>query len=94
MVLWNSPCVGSLKCNSDGAFKGNSRPSSGAFCMRNGEGNFVYSEVRRLFDGSNLVAEVVALRLGLEHCVEHNFLPGALCFRWAMVNSLEYCYGS
>lgn len=39
---------------------------------------FVYLEARRLFDGSNLIAKVVALRLGLEHCVAHNFIPVTL----------------
>ncbi|XP_049352605.1 uncharacterized protein LOC125817063 [Solanum verrucosum] len=65
----------SFKCNFDGASKGNPDPSSGPFCIRNREGNLIYAEVRRLFDGINLVAEVVALRLGLEFCVQHNLLP-------------------
>ncbi|KAH0776320.1 hypothetical protein KY290_007731 [Solanum tuberosum] len=66
--------MGSFKCNSNGASKGNPGPSSGVFCIGNGEGNLIYAEVRRLFDGTNLVAEVVALRLGLEYCVQHNLL--------------------
>ncbi|KAH0670783.1 hypothetical protein KY289_025276 [Solanum tuberosum] len=77
-VVWKLLEMGSFKCNSDGASKGNPSPSSGAFCIRNGEGNLFYAEVGRLFDGSNLVAEVVALRLGLEYCVQHNLLPVTL----------------
>ncbi|KAH0635770.1 hypothetical protein KY289_035685 [Solanum tuberosum] len=67
--------MGSFKCNFDGASKGNPGLSSRPFCIRNREENLIYAEIRRLFDGSNLVAEVVALRLGLEFCVQHNLLP-------------------
>ncbi|WMV33391.1 hypothetical protein MTR67_026776, partial [Solanum verrucosum] len=46
-----------FKCNYDGASKGNLGPSSGPFSIRNGERNLMYAEVRRLFDGANLVGE-------------------------------------
>lgn len=74
-IVSNPPEMRSFKCNVDGASKGNPGPSSGPFCTRNREGNLIYAEDTRLFDGTNLVAEVVALRLGLEFCVQHNLLP-------------------
>ncbi|KAH0688092.1 hypothetical protein KY284_018645 [Solanum tuberosum] len=39
VVKWIKPTIG-FKCYSDGAFKGNSGPSFGAFCIRDVEGNF------------------------------------------------------
>ncbi|KAH0665275.1 hypothetical protein KY285_026481 [Solanum tuberosum] len=57
IVVWNPPVMGSFKCNSDGASKGNPGPSYGAFCIKNGERNLFYAEVRRLFDGANIVVE-------------------------------------
>lgn len=84
MVTWSPPFVGSFKYNSDGASKGNPSTSVGAFCIRNGEGDFVCTKFRRLFDGSNLVIEVMTLILGLEHYVAQNFLIVTL-----MINSLS-----
>lgn len=75
MVTWNPLNLVFFKCNSDGASKENPDPSSGDFCIKNKEGDFVYVEVRRLFIRTNQATKVVALRLGLEHCVEHNILP-------------------
>ncbi|KAH0632756.1 hypothetical protein KY285_035433 [Solanum tuberosum] len=65
--------MGSFKCNFDGASKGNPGLSSRPFCIRNREENLIYAEIRRLFDGSNLVAEVVALRLGTQRLTYSNF---------------------
>lgn len=45
-----------LKCNSDGASKGNLGPSSGAFCIRSDTRNLVYAEAIRLEEDTNLVA--------------------------------------
>lgn len=49
--------------------------SSGAFCIRDDRGDIVYAEARRLEDGSNLLAESVALRMGLEYCITHQLVP-------------------
>lgn len=59
--------VETYKCNSNGAAKGNPDPSSGAFFVRNEEGNLVYVEARWFEDNYNLVAEILAVRHGLEY---------------------------
>lgn len=66
IVYRKPPAMGTYKCNLDGASKENPGPSSGAFCVRDGEGNLVYAECRRMEDGSNLMAEMTTLRFGLE----------------------------
>lgn len=50
--------MGDFKCNSDSASKGNPRPSSGVFCVRDDLGNVVYAERRRFGDKTNLVVAV------------------------------------
>lgn len=75
VVYWKPPNLGSFKCNSNGAAKGNPGPRSSLFCIRNKEGDLIYAESRRIADSSNLIAEAVALKLGLEYCVEHNLIP-------------------
>lgn len=65
---------GSFKCNLDGDAKGNSGPSSRDFRIKNGEGKLIYAEARRLEAGTNLVAEVVALRLRLEYRISNNYI--------------------
>lgn len=41
VVRWSSPLMDWLKCTTNGASKGNSGPSSAAFCLRNHEGLLV-----------------------------------------------------
>lgn len=67
--------MGKYKCNSDRASKGNPGLSSCAFCIRNDIGNLGYAEGVRIVDTNNLMAEVMALRMGLEHCKRNNLLP-------------------
>ncbi|KAH0675691.1 hypothetical protein KY285_023492 [Solanum tuberosum] len=74
MVYWKTPSRG-YKCNTDGAAKGNPDPSSGAFCVRNEAGNLMYTKWRRFGVNSNLVAEVLAFRMGLEYSINHHYLP-------------------
>lgn len=74
VVKWIKPMVG-YKCNSDGASKGNPGPSSGAYCIRDVEGNFVYAEVKRMEDNNNLKAEIKAITMGLEYCRTKEIFP-------------------
>lgn len=67
--------LGTFNFNSGCASKGNPSLSSRTFCIRNKEGAFLYVEIGMLFNGINLVVEVVALRLGLEYYVKYNILP-------------------
>uniref|UniRef100_A0A0V0HEC1 Putative ovule protein n=1 Tax=Solanum chacoense TaxID=4108 RepID=A0A0V0HEC1_SOLCH len=69
------PRVDTYKCNTDGASKGNPGPSSSAFCIRDGHGNLLHAEGKMIGVSNNLIAEIVAMRLGLEYCKYHNLFP-------------------
>ncbi|XP_060177940.1 uncharacterized protein LOC132607880 [Lycium barbarum] len=72
LFLWGDLAT---KCNTDGAAKGNPRPSSTAFCIRNEEGDLVHAVAKILIDGSNIVAKAEAIRMGLMYCVEKELFP-------------------
>lgn len=63
---WTHPPINWLKCNTDGATKGNPKPSSAAFCIRNSNGDLIIAKGLRIQDTINLVAEARAIREGLE----------------------------
>ncbi|XP_060182430.1 uncharacterized protein LOC132612110 [Lycium barbarum] len=65
IIKWMRPASGFYKCNTDGAAKGNPRPSSAAFCIRNEEGDLVYVAAKILTDGTNIMVEAEAIRMGL-----------------------------
>ncbi|KAH0711960.1 hypothetical protein KY289_007919 [Solanum tuberosum] len=75
VVYWKLPRHNTFKCNTDDSSKGNPGPSSSAFCIRDDQGNLVYAEGNMIGLSNNLIAEVVAIRLGLEYCRIHNLLP-------------------
>ncbi|XP_060195246.1 uncharacterized protein LOC132624493 [Lycium barbarum] len=66
LFQWNRPNFGWYKCNTNGASRGNSGPSSTAFCVRNHEGDLICAKGRGLPDSTNIVAEAVAIKEGLE----------------------------
>lgn len=66
IVRWKWIERGKYKCKNTS--KENPCPSSSALCIKNGDGKFVYAEIRRLNNCTILVAEVIAIRIGLEHC--------------------------
>jgi len=57
------------------ASKGNPGPSSTAFCVQNDQGDLIHAEGKIIGVSNNLVAEIVALRLGLEFCKNKNLFP-------------------
>ncbi|KAH0698915.1 hypothetical protein KY284_013130 [Solanum tuberosum] len=61
-VKWHPPPSGWLKCNTDGASRGNPRPSVVAFCIINHEGELVIAKGVRILDSTNLVAEAITIR--------------------------------
>ncbi|WMV33517.1 hypothetical protein MTR67_026902 [Solanum verrucosum] len=63
-VKWHPPPSGWLKCNTDGASRGNPGPSAAAFCIKNHEGELVTAKGVRILDSTNLVAEVLLLEKG------------------------------
>lgn len=60
-VNWNKPSLGYLKCNCDGASKGNPGESSYAFCIRKHNGDLVWVVAERFGVGTNTMAEAKAI---------------------------------
>ncbi|XP_060194894.1 uncharacterized protein LOC132624080 [Lycium barbarum] len=75
LIKWRRPASGVFKCNTDGVAKGNPGPSSAAFCIRNDVGDLVYAVAKTLTDGTNIVAEAEAIRMGMRYCVEKQLFP-------------------
>lgn len=63
--IWNLPEEGWLKCNTDGAYRGNPGQSCYAFCIRNTQGNILYAEAKRLGQMTNMEAKIKAILHGL-----------------------------
>ncbi|KAH0701521.1 hypothetical protein KY285_015799 [Solanum tuberosum] len=68
IVRWLSPPINWLKCNTDGASKGNHRPSSTTFCIRDHLGDLVIVKGFKIQDTTNIVAEARAITEGLLFC--------------------------
>lgn len=66
-VLWEHPPDGWVKYNTDGAAKGNPRPSSYAYCVRNSRGELLFGEGRRIEYTTNTVAEARAILEACKH---------------------------
>lgn len=75
IVRWRRPPGGCYKCKFDGASKGNSGPSLAAFCVRNCFGDIVIVKGKRIPDSTSLVAEAVAIKEGIQFCIDRNLLP-------------------
>lgn len=73
MVQWRRSSTEIYKYNFDGVYKENSGHSSLIFCMRNCIWRLIYAEVKILSDGTNLIAEVKGLKVGLEYYISNNF---------------------
>ncbi|WMV30097.1 hypothetical protein MTR67_023482 [Solanum verrucosum] len=70
VVIWRKPEIGWLKCNTDGACRGNLGERSAAFCIRDADGNLVYAEAKRLWITNSIQAEARAIQGGIQHCIE------------------------
>jgi len=70
-VLWKPPDTHRLKCNTDGASKGNPGLSSYGFCLRNSHGNLIYARAAGVGTTTNTEAEAVAIHEALEYCWEN-----------------------
>lgn len=66
-VYWK-PQEGCLKCNTDGASRGNPGRSTYGFVLRNSTGELIYAQGEEIEEGSNLQAEAIAIREALAHC--------------------------
>ena len=63
-----------MKCNTDGASRGNPGPSSAAICLRDHEGNLVVAKGFKIQDTTNLIAEARAIRESLLFCKEQGMV--------------------
>jgi len=70
VVIWKKPEIGWLKCNTDGACRGNPGESSAAFYIRDADGNLVYDEAKRLGITNSIKAEAIAIQGGIQHYIE------------------------
>ncbi|XP_009624555.1 uncharacterized protein [Nicotiana tomentosiformis] len=74
-VTWKFPFEGWFKCNIYGASKGNPRPSSYGFCIRDCQANLVYAKAKKIGETTNIVAEAKAIAEDMDYCVEKNLHP-------------------
>ncbi|KAH0729684.1 hypothetical protein KY289_000872 [Solanum tuberosum] len=68
---WEPPPNNLLKCNTDGASKGNPGPNSAAFCIKDHDRNLIVAKGFKLPDMTNKVAEAIDIRESLIYCSEH-----------------------
>lgn len=66
LVYWRSLEEGTLRCNTDGASKGNPRESAYGIFFRNWEGNLVYAQTEQIGITTNIEAETRAIRMTLK----------------------------
>ncbi|XP_060170728.1 uncharacterized protein LOC132601671 [Lycium barbarum] len=68
-VCWRPPDIGWMKCNTDGASRGNPGRSSWSFCLRNANGDLVFAQSKEMKEGnfSNTEAEAKAILQALRH---------------------------
>ncbi|KAH0636380.1 hypothetical protein KY290_036818 [Solanum tuberosum] len=69
-VVWRPPDLQKLKCNVDGASKGNPGPSSYGFCQRNSQGDLIYARAAGVGNTTNFEAESLAIYESFEYCWE------------------------
>ncbi|KAH0693102.1 hypothetical protein KY285_020199 [Solanum tuberosum] len=79
-----------LKCNTDGASKGNPGLSSVAFCIRDHTGDLVVAIGKRIEEVPSLKAEALAIKECLEYCHRMNYKKIILEIdSWSLVQILQ-----
>lgn len=69
-VLLHLPHVGWIKCNIDGACKGDNRGASYAFCIRDVIGNLIYAQADSIVDAINSIAEAQVILEALRYITQ------------------------
>ncbi|XP_049391451.1 uncharacterized protein LOC125855799 [Solanum stenotomum] len=67
-VSWTKPQKGWMKCNTNGASRGNPGECTYSFCIRDDFGDLVYAEAQRMGNGNSMEAETRAILRALQHC--------------------------
>ncbi|KAH0746243.1 hypothetical protein KY285_007900 [Solanum tuberosum] len=73
IVRWTRPKEGWVKCNTDGASRGNPGMSSYGFCLRDSSGDLLYAEAKRIGFATNMVAEITAIWKAMRYCKEQGY---------------------
>ncbi|KAH0713392.1 hypothetical protein KY290_008988 [Solanum tuberosum] len=72
-IIWMPPNSNTIKCNTDGAIKGNPGKSSHAYCLRDREENLIYAQAEEIPDTTNVEAEAVTIKETIYHCTRRGF---------------------
>ncbi|KAH0642314.1 hypothetical protein KY285_033184 [Solanum tuberosum] len=90
VVRWFPPSIRWLKCNIDGASKGNPGLNSVAFCIRDHTGDLVVTIGKKIQDVPSLKAEALAIKECLEYCHIVNYKKIILeADSWSLVQILQ-----
>lgn len=73
IVRWKPPEIDWVKCNTDGASKGNPGESAYDFCVRNCAGDLMYAEAQSIGLTTNMEAEIMAVWKALLFCYSKNY---------------------
>jgi len=61
-----------MKCNTDGASRGNSGSSAYGFCLRNNHGDIIYVAAENIGITMNVEVELRAILEAIKYCVAKN----------------------
>ena len=68
-VKWRPPEGSILKCNTDGAYRGNPGRNTYSFCIRDCNGDLVYAQGEEIHEGTSIEAEALDIKEEITHCV-------------------------
>uniref|UniRef100_M1DVG4 Non-LTR retroelement reverse transcriptase n=1 Tax=Solanum tuberosum TaxID=4113 RepID=M1DVG4_SOLTU len=103
-VTWSPPEEGKLKCNINGACRGNPGMGSCGFCLRNHTGDLVFAKAKGIWMTTNMEAEALAIYEALSYFHGNGFRQviietDSLCLKrmilkqwrvpWEMVERIE-----
>ena len=58
VVKWEFPEIGFVKCNTDGAYRGNLGIGAYGFCLRNKEGDILYAQGGNIGYTTNVITKM------------------------------------
>ncbi|WMV13941.1 hypothetical protein MTR67_007326 [Solanum verrucosum] len=69
IVRWDAPHEDVIKCNTDGASKGNPGISAYGYCLRNSNGDLIHAAAENIGITTNVEAEMRAILEAIRYCV-------------------------
>ncbi|KAK4716559.1 hypothetical protein R3W88_014897 [Solanum pinnatisectum] len=73
IVQWKLPEARLLKCNTDGASKGNPGESAYGFCFRDSNGDLIHAQAKRIGFATDIEAEARAIHAALQFSKEEGW---------------------